>query len=54
MNDIRVGKFLNLPESKQCEFFDHYERMKKEFKVISRENALFRERFNALKEEGSQ
>lgn len=54
MNDIRIGKFLSLPENKQIEFFDHYERMKKEFKVISKENALFKERFNSLKEGDSQ
>lgn len=49
MNDIRVGKFKNLPENKQIEFFDHYERMKKEFKVILSENIVLKKGLSELR-----
>lgn len=49
MNDIRIGKFLSLPERKQSEFFDHYERMKEEFKVLSKENTILKEGLTSLK-----
>lgn len=50
MNDIKkLEKFHNFSVNKQIEFLNHYERMKKEFKVLKSENAILKEGLTTLK-----
>lgn len=44
MNDIKkLEKFHNFSVNKQIEFFNHYSKMKKEFKILREENTILKE-----------